>query len=452
MRARLARTIDFYRSAPCRMARVHVLTSCMVVLGRFASVSRAVDEIGGAVAPLDARGRPRSRAWRRYADACRAGRPFEVRDELWIEAHVRDIEEIRRRGLVAALEVETQGHGPTVRLLRQHVAFTLGAQLVDDYVLAGALPLETAMARSLARGVLRLLTAGWLLLAFYGLATVRALGGAGPRVPNGVASDRRAALELLRSALLAWTAVFVFRRGIRARERGREVVSDGWPLLAQVLGERTREVDPVVVDFYRNPARFSVTASLDLDGWLARFVSRVLTHLSGQGLYEGDGREVDARFRVFRRDDGSMHFVRELYVRDVLRVFDSDFVVREVEGRPTLVEAFVELGVHVEMDVRPLPGGGLSIRGRRVVVHGVPVPLLGLVVDFQSRPLGRSGEVAIDGHLFFRERELGCIHYRARRARPFRAPRRSPLGRRRRSPTELPSIRSWSSGEGAGAA
>jgi hypothetical protein len=138
---------------------------------------------------------------------------------------------------------------------------------------------------------------------------------------------------------------------------------------------------------------------------------------------------------VFARDDGSMHFVRELYPHGTLRVFDSDFVVRNVGDRPTLFEVFVEDRIDVQMAVEPLEKGGLSIKGTQIFFRGIRVPDLGLEVEFQSRVatgLPEEGAVGleIEGHLrmrpktwlgraFFlvllrRPEELGCIRYSAR--------------------------------------
>jgi Domain of unknown function (DUF4166) len=166
----------------------------------------------------------------------------------------------------------------------------------------------------------------------------------------------------------------------------------------------------------------------------ARFWSFVATLLVGQGLYETQDAPFDARFRVFRREDGSMHFVRELYCRGVLRVFDSDFVVRRVDERPTLFEVFLDHGFTVEMDVTPLEGGGLSIRSRRITLRRWPLPSFGLQVEFQSRVVGEDsageGALAIEGNLRMaprtglgrilahgllrRPRDLGRIRYDVR--------------------------------------
>jgi hypothetical protein len=235
-------------------------------------------------------------------------------------------------------------------------------------------------------------------------------------------------------AITAWSASRVYRRGVRLRERGAVAAEDGWPLLERALGARVSEVDPLIVRFYRNPSHFDVKVSLELNTAPAKFWSRVATLLVGQGLFEVEAGELDARFRVFRRADGSMHFVRELYVRGTLRVFDSDFVVRDVKGVPTFFEVFVDRGIAVEMELRPLAGGGLSIRGRRIHVRGLRLPAAWLQVEFISRVIpGQAGSaptLAIDGYLLMQPRsafgrflarkvlrrpeQLGCIHYRAR--------------------------------------
>src|SRR3954465_836259 len=93
-------------------------------------------------------------------------------------------------------------------------------------------------------------------------------------------------------------------------------------------------------------------AWLELHTLPARFWSRFATFLVGQGLYECDG-EFEARFRVFQRRDGSMHFTREFDAGGVLRVFDSDFVVRSHRGKATLFEVFVDEGVEIAMRVTP---------------------------------------------------------------------------------------------------
>jgi hypothetical protein len=278
-------------------------------------------------------------------------------------------------------------------------------------VLDGAIAGETAMADSLLCALTRLLTRGWGLLAFYAWAVLWGLIGWGEPAAEGAPSDRRAAATLVANAFLALAAARVYRRGIRARERGHARCGDGWPLLAQVLGAQVARVDPSVVRFYSNPAHFQTTAWLELDGPVARAGSFLATLLTGQGLYER-GRRFDARFRTFRRADGSMHFVREIYCGPTLRVFDSDFVVRDEAGRPTLYEVFPELGLTVAMEVTALEGGALSIRSRSVRLHGVQLPTLGLGVEFVVHRQGDA--LAIDGQLRFRQGALACIHYWAR--------------------------------------
>ncbi|HZS98835.1 MAG TPA: hypothetical protein VFA40_18770, partial [Terriglobales bacterium] len=82
--------------------------------------------------------------------------------------------------------------------------------------------------------------------------------------------------------------------------------------------------------------------------------------------------------------DGSMHFLRELYMGETLRVFDSDFIVKNVNGVPTLFEVFVDKHLEVEMSVTPLPEGGLSIRAKNFYYRGTRLPCPGLQVEFQS--------------------------------------------------------------------
>jgi hypothetical protein len=397
----------FYRRHPCRMARVHLLTASAVTLGRFCGLSTSFEAIGEALQPVDAGGRPRSPAWARFASACEEGLAWEVRDERWIEAHMLDMEDVRTRGLAEDFAREALDHpgDPTWRLLRQHMDATLGARLVDGDALVGTIPVETAIAHGIATALRRLLGAGGRLLARYAFETARAILSRSVRGPAELASYRSVAGCLVWSSLSSWSAWKVYRRGARGWTRGHMAPGDTWPLLASVLGDRVGEVDPLVVRFYSNPSRFDATASLELNTWPARVFSLLATVLVGQGLYERSARELAARLRVFRRADGSMHFVREIYPRGVLRVFDSDFLVRDVDGQPTLFEVFVDDRVDVQMVVAPLEGGGLSILGRRILYRGVRLPEVGLEVEFQStveRCETRGATLRIDGRLRMR--------------------------------------------------
>jgi hypothetical protein len=424
----------FYRKHPCRMARIHMLTASAVTLGRFCALSATFDAIGEEHHPVDASGEPRSEVWARYRDACQEGLPWEVRDELWIEAHIEHTARARSQGLLDAFALEASAHprDPTWRLLQRHMDLTLGARLIDRDAIVGRIPVETAIAQGIASTLRRLFGTGWQLLARYAVETARAVLFIAQRSPPGVASYRSTAFTLLVSTVSSWSAWRVYRRGTTRQLRGRLAEGDTWPLLASVLGERVSEVDPLVVRFYSNPSRFDVTASLELRTWPARFFSFIATLVVGQGLYETSDAPFAARFRVFARTDGSMHFVRELYPDGTLRVFDSDFVVRTVNQRATLFEVFVEDRIDVQMAVEPVDHGGLSIRGTRIFYRGVRVPDMGLEVEFRSMALGDSepGTLRIEGHLRMRPKtwlgrllvfgilrrpeELGCIRYSAR--------------------------------------
>jgi hypothetical protein len=433
-RRRLTSLLDFYRTNRCRMARIHALTALAVTVGRFCGYSRSFDAIGEALMPIDPGGEPRTEDWREYRSACAAGRPLELRDELWMKAHVRDMDAVRAKGLDREFATEVLEHrdDPTWALLQQHMEMTLGARLLDRSALSGAIPYETAMAEGMSTALGRIVRAGSRLIHRYASEATRALVLPNRETKEGLMSYRRASLLLLFHSFYAWTASPVYRRGIRLRDRGRTAHDDAWSLLSEVLArDEIEKVHPAIVHFYENPSRYEVRASLELNTVPARFWSWAATFLIGQGLYESHLGEFDAKFRVFRREDGSMHFVRELYLGDRLRVFDSDFVVRAWKGRPTLFEVFVDHRIEVRMAVEALADGRLLIRGEGIRVRGFGMPRMGIVVEFTSRAGAETAdELAIDGLLLMkpssrfgrllahgvlrRPEKLGAIHYRIR--------------------------------------
>jgi hypothetical protein len=109
-RRRLYLLRAFYGTCRCRMARIHLLTAAAVVLGRFCGFSATFDAIGAALMPVTDTGAPRTPAWSHYRAACDARKPRDLRDELWIAAHVEDMEHVRAAGLDRAFYEEADLH------------------------------------------------------------------------------------------------------------------------------------------------------------------------------------------------------------------------------------------------------------------------------------------------------------------------------------------------------
>lgn len=423
-RLRQVRLKEFYAENFCRMTRLHMLATCAISLGRFCGVSETFDQIGENLMPIDSENKPKTPEWQKFIDACKNNLPLEVRDELWLTAHFKDIETVRAKKLEEKFYAEAEPHRnePIWLLLRQHLEVTLGVRLMDSSAISGMIPHETAIADSLALTVKKLSTACLHLVGRYTNETARAMFESSKKTPENLLSYRKTALDMMRYFLLSLSVSKIFRQGIRSRERGRVATSENWNLLEMTLGEKVSEIHPLINEFYANPSRFDVMATLKLETLPAKFWSRLLTTLIGQGLYEADLEEIPTRFRIFQREDGSMHFIRELYCNGKYRVFDSDFVVEN--GK--LYEVFKDLNAAVEMKVSPIENRGLSIQGKNFLFFGRKMPSLGLNVEFKSR-VNNDGNLNIDGQLsmkpktrfgvFFahkilrRPRNLGSIHY-----------------------------------------
>ena len=429
-RVRMLRLKEFYSRNYCRMTRLHLLASCAVTLGRFGGFSETFDQMGEYFMPLDEENQPRTDEWRKFIEACEQQLPVEVREELWLAAHFKDLQNVRENGLYARFEAEAAQHKrePVWQLLQQHMDVSLGVRLMDNSAISGILPYETAIADSLVLTVKKLVTAASKLVFLYTKESARAILDVSDKTPKNLISYRRIAIEMTRNFLLSFSVSKIFRQGVRNRERGRVAGDENWNLLETALGEKVAEINPLIRAFYANPSRFDVMATLKLETLPAKFWSRFLTLLFGQGLFETNLEKIPARFRIFQRKDGSMHFVRELLCGGKYRVFDSDFVVRD--GK--LYEVFTDLNVAIEMKLAPIENGGLSIAGERFLWRGRAMPMIGLKVEFQSRIEGEI--LKIDGRLtmkpktkfgeFFaykilrRPKELGSIHYVVTRKEP----------------------------------
>ncbi len=426
-RRRIFALREFYSENFCRLTRLHLLAAYAITLGRFCGVSATFVEIGESLMPVDTENQPTSEDWKIYLEACQNKLPIEVRDELWLAAHFQDIEKVREKNLEEKFSAEAKQHEsePIWILLKQHLEVTLGVRLMDQSAIAGLIPHETAIADSLALTVKKLSTACLQLVGRYTAESFRAVFDFSGENSQNLLSYRQTAFDMVRYFLLSFSVSKIFRRGIRERERGSKTETENWNLLEMVLGERVSEIDPLIREFYSNPSRFDVTATLKLETLPAKIWSRFLTLLFGQGLFETNLNEIPTRFRIFQRKDGSMHFIRELFCEGKYRVFDSDFVVRS--GK--LYEVFTDLNASVEMHVEPIENKGLLIQGKRILFHGNRMPSIGLTVEFESKVENET--LKIDGKLmmqpktkfgkFFahkilrRPQNLGSIHYTARR-------------------------------------
>jgi hypothetical protein len=431
-RERLARLLRFYGSHPCRMARIHLLTASSVVIGRSCGFSDSFNALGEAIMPVDDAGRPRSVAWDQYQKACVSGRSWTLRDELWLEAHAQDWKALRQAGLDLAFFADAARHAgePAWQLLQRHAEMTVGTRQFDHLARGGLIPHETAISFSIGLALRHAAERGWPVIRHYLAETMRALLGRDSERSAELPSYRRTALVVFRSFLTAWGAWKVYRRGLRIKNRGVSCPEGDWPLLETLLGDSVQHVHPLIVKFYSNPGRFTGSAFLEVRTLPLMLYSRLAALLLGQGLYEDQTAAIPARLRVFRRRDGSMHFVRELDCAPSLRVFDSDFVLRSVAGTQMLVEVFADIGVEVVLAVEHRPGGGVAVVGKDIYWHGIRLPRTALRIEFTSRVVqdaDGSERIEVVGRLtmdpqtalgrfimhkvFRRPRDLGSITY-----------------------------------------
>lgn len=388
----------FYRRYPCRMGALHRLAAGGIAISRMAALSEAYGQIGDRLLPVDTQGLPRTDAWRAYAGAFEEGVPPDVLEERWLAAHLEDMERVKSEGWVERFKEEEAQHAgdPAWSMLGEHMDVTLGTRVADAEALAGRIALETAIATSLSKVVRRQLSTGLALVRTYVWAAVRGTLHGGPWVPPHLPSDRSLVWTLVRSTLSALRVGRVWRMGHRHSSRGAMHPDATWslvPSLDKVLGPATATLHPQVHRMFDRMDTFEMTASVDLHHRIGHALAWVGTLLVGQGMYEEHLEEVSARFRLFKREDGSLHFVREFWCVDDIRVFDSDFVVRDVDGAAAILEVFQEIGVAAVMNTEVMDDGGLSMTIVSLFVRGVPMGIGPIHIRFTTRP---DGDRALD--------------------------------------------------------
>jgi hypothetical protein len=294
-------------------------------------------------------------------------------------------------------------------MLAEHMAVTLGTRLADADALAGRIALETAIATSLSRVVRRLMGTGMALVRIHVWGAVRATLHGGPWTPPHLPTDRHLVCALVRSTFSTLRITRVWRMGHRRSARGAVHPDSTWsllPSLETVLGSEMEALHPLVVQLFDRMDTFQMTAQVHLYHQFGLVLAWAATLLVGQGMYEQHLDDVDARFRLFRREDGSLNFVREFWCVDDIRVFDSDFVVREVDGRPTILEVFQDLGVAARMRTEPTPTGGLSMTVVGLFVRGIATGVGPAHVCFTTEPTEDGTALDVRGVLTLKPRNF----------------------------------------------
>ena len=99
--------------------------------------------------PLTHENLPRTVEWQNFIEACEEKLPIEVREELWLAAHFKDLKNVRESGLYAKFEheAEQQKNDPVWQLLKQHMDVALGVRLMDNSAISGILPYENGDCR-----------------------------------------------------------------------------------------------------------------------------------------------------------------------------------------------------------------------------------------------------------------------------------------------------------------
>ena len=277
----------------------------------------------------------------------------------------------------------------------------LGSRVQDRDALAGRMALETAIASSLTAVVRRNVATGAALVRLYVGAAVHATLFGGPKVERPLPSDRKLVWGLCLATARVVLIGHVWRIGVRRRSRGAEKPGSAWSMLGslrETMGDDVDRVDPAVARFFDAMDAFDVKADVHLFHRVGRVAAWAGTLLVGQGMYEEHLEKVAARFRLFRRDDGSLHFVREFWCADEVRVFDSDFVVRDVDGKRTILEVFTDLGIAARMRTVILEDGGVSMTVCGLFWRGVSTSPGPFRVCFETRP-GTDGGVDVVGAL-----------------------------------------------------
>ncbi|NCG18738.1 MAG: hypothetical protein GWP91_06975 [Rhodobacterales bacterium] len=389
-RATLAQLVAFYQRYPCEAVSLHLLGASATVLGEFWQVSEPFARIGDTMCPVDGDGQPKTDEWRAYVHSCEAGQPVQIRTERWLDAHIEDLAAVEEAGWDRQFQAEADANADdaTYQRLRDHMAASLGARHEDSLARRGDWAGETAFATGLIRAVRHLLNDGTGLLAMYFGRAARSVLAPKSR-PSDQITDRQVVSTLVSSLIGAFSSAGLVRRGLRLRARGRIANADQWPLLESVLGDRALEVHPTLRRFYNNPSSWDARAAFSCPNVLVRIILSVVQRLTGQGLSESrEGNTWPARFHVFSREDGTMHFVREIDCDDQLRVFDSDFAPGQtVDGTPAVVETFPELGVRVPLVPRLLHNGDLVLGANQVVWRGIALPAW-VRVAFQGHVVG----------------------------------------------------------------
>lgn len=373
VRARIRSNLmnEFFDKYPVPEAGLLRYSANMLAMNGTYAHTEMFETLGNAVMPVDNVGKPKNALWQAYADAYdrhkATGSPsMQAIESLWFKAHMEDFaitdtpafqQEMKR--FLAQAEQD-----PALRPMAIYTRGTVGGRKLFEEALAAGKSEEACFLIGLqhfARTMLDARTMPFLEQDLREAGRYLLQRGQAPLDGRGLPTDAtmfaRASQGLKEMRGLGATIA----RGLKAQAAGEDVrrAAPAMVDFARVLSpDQLKQVDPKVLEFYRDPTRFDVQVRANMPDELSRVVFGDLAPaLSGLGaLPTGKGAKAPLEMELYRDAGGGTHWDRYTVLEGKREpLFLAKF---ELEGKQ-LKETFNVRGKEVALyfDVAPHQGG-----------------------------------------------------------------------------------------------
>jgi hypothetical protein len=367
----------------------------------------AYGDIPNFILPIDNDGLPKNQLWRDYATAYdkhkATGAPSkEALEALWVKAHMKDFSAVDNPEFKAKLNTfwENAITDPTLAPMALYAnAMVIGREEFEKATKSGV-PYEVAFQNVGARALKSMVEMRSFPFLQQDakelghLLSDRAFNSQPDTDERGLATDKALVTRSIGGLKEMMGLIPLAMRGAVKSVTGDTKRLDAPVMvdLAKVLTpEQLKQVDPKVVEFYRDPGKFDMTAGVDMP-FLSRQLFGVAAKVTGDGDIPDRVRGFEGyplEMQLYKDPHGGTHWDRDIVVDGRRRqLFHAKF---EQAGNQ-LKETFSIRGKEVTlyMNVEPYQGG-VKIS----VDHAKSDKLAsGGAVEFVTKPDGKGGMVS----------------------------------------------------------
>jgi hypothetical protein len=373
-RARSQLVYNFFNKYPAPEAGILIYSANMLAMNGAYGQSDMFGALANGIMPVDNTGKPKNDLWQAYADQYevhkKTGKPsMDVLEGLWFKAHMNDFEIVDTPDFKVKLNDfwKKAIDDPALKPMAIYTQAMVGGRKIFEGAKIEKVPDETAFTRSFKHFATTMIDNKtfpfWQNdLKELGKLATKEYSNQGVLDNRGLPTDKTLAIRSIQGIKEMAGLTRILSAGFNQTTFEKSNVYDPTVMvdLARVLPpEKLKQVDPKVIEFYKNPGNFDIAVGAEMPSFSSKILFGASSLLADQGDipdrvkgFEGYPLEM----ALYNDQKGRTHWDRNIIVDGKQRhLFHAIF---EAEGSQ-VKETFKIKGQETALyfNVEPYQGG-----------------------------------------------------------------------------------------------